>query len=50
MEFLVLVCFYRNNEVQFAGELQPKGCTYRLEVPSGDPKVRPIKVIRAFLN
>ncbi|THU46788.1 hypothetical protein C4D60_Mb09t08580 [Musa balbisiana] len=28
-------CNERNNEVQFAGELQPRGCCYRLEVPAG---------------
>ncbi|PPS20355.1 hypothetical protein GOBAR_AA00244 [Gossypium barbadense] len=32
-------CGERNNEVQFAGEIQPKGCHYRLEVQPGDPKV-----------
>ncbi|TYI06659.1 hypothetical protein ES332_A10G174000v1 [Gossypium tomentosum] len=31
-------CGERNNEVQFAGEIQPKGCHYRLEVQPGDPK------------
>lgn len=34
----ILFCF-RNNEVQFAGELQPRGCCYRLNVPLGDAKV-----------
>ncbi|KAK9030104.1 hypothetical protein V6N11_031535 [Hibiscus sabdariffa] len=37
-------CGERNNEVQFAGEIQPKGCHYRLEVQSGDPKVEGILV------
>lgn len=32
-------CVFRNNEVQFAGEIQPKGCHYLLEVPLGDQKV-----------
>ncbi|KAK4399517.1 Zinc finger protein ZPR1 [Sesamum angolense] len=32
-------CGERNNEVQFAGEIQPKGCHYILEVPSGDQKI-----------
>ncbi|KAK1319716.1 hypothetical protein QJS10_CPB04g01917 [Acorus calamus] len=32
-------CNERNNEVQFAGQLQPQGCCYKLEVQSGDPKV-----------
>ena len=42
LKFLIgrCLCFGgRNNEVQFAGEIQPKGCCYRLEVPSGDLKV-----------
>ncbi|KAF3674588.1 putative cathepsin B-like [Capsicum annuum] len=29
-------CGERNNEVAFAGEIQPRGCCYRLRVPSGD--------------
>ncbi|XP_076935701.1 zinc finger chaperone ZPR1-like [Bidens hawaiensis] len=29
-------CSERNNEVQFAGEIQPKGSCYRLEVSSAD--------------
>ncbi|XP_004293742.1 PREDICTED: zinc finger protein ZPR1-like [Fragaria vesca subsp. vesca] len=40
-------CNERNNEVQFAGELQPKGCTYRLEVPSGDPKMLNRQVVKS---
>ncbi|KAH9605042.1 hypothetical protein KSS87_003136 [Heliosperma pusillum] len=32
-------CGERNNEVQFAGELQPRGCCYTLKVPAGDPQV-----------
>ncbi|KAL5554172.1 hypothetical protein UlMin_041573, partial [Ulmus minor] len=31
-------CGERNNEVQFAGELQQKGCCYWLEVPPGNLK------------
>jgi hypothetical protein len=31
--------YVRNNEIQFAGQLQPKGCCYRLEVPSGQSEV-----------
>lgn len=31
--------FSRNNYVQFAGEIQPKGCHYVLDVPLGDKKV-----------
>ncbi|KAL7602312.1 hypothetical protein Lser_V15G22236 [Lactuca serriola] len=29
-------CGERNNEVQFAGEIQPRGSCYRLEFSSGD--------------
>lgn len=36
--------FHRNNEVQFAGEIQARGCCYHLQVPSGDPKVVSIRV------
>ncbi|KAL8490427.1 hypothetical protein ACS0TY_025585 [Phlomoides rotata] len=32
-------CSERNNEVQFAGEIQPRGCHYILDVPSGDKKM-----------
>ncbi|KAG8047501.1 hypothetical protein GUJ93_ZPchr0008g14074 [Zizania palustris] len=32
-------CGERNNEVQFAGQLQPKGCCYLLEVPLGKNEV-----------
>ncbi|KAL0854561.1 hypothetical protein Bca101_059713 [Brassica carinata] len=31
-------CGERNNEVQFAGEIQPRGCSYRLDVLAGDEK------------
>ncbi|XP_037492415.1 zinc finger protein ZPR1 homolog isoform X2 [Jatropha curcas] len=40
-------CGERNNEVQFAGEIQPRGCCYRLEVQSGDPKVLNRQVVKA---
>ncbi|XP_043694775.1 zinc finger protein ZPR1 homolog [Telopea speciosissima] len=40
-------CGERNNEVQFAGELQPRGCLYRLEVPSGDQKMLNRQVIKS---
>lgn len=30
---------FRNNEVQFAGEIQPRGCCYCLEVHASDQKV-----------
>jgi len=40
VETLTLVCLCaRNNEVQFAGQLQPKGCCYTLKVPAGHPEV-----------
>lgn len=32
-------CGERNNEVQFAGEIQPRGCHYQLKFPSGDQKM-----------
>uniref|UniRef100_A0A6N2MEU5 Zinc finger ZPR1-type domain-containing protein n=1 Tax=Salix viminalis TaxID=40686 RepID=A0A6N2MEU5_SALVM len=32
-------CGERNNEVQFAGEIQPRGCCYSLDIPSGDQKI-----------
>ncbi|EMS64584.1 Zinc finger protein ZPR1 [Triticum urartu] len=32
-------CNEGNNEVQFAGQLQPKGCCYRLEVPQGQNEI-----------
>lgn len=39
--YILLFCsfFLRNNEVQFAGEIQPRGCHYRLEVSPGNRKV-----------
>ncbi|GMI93030.1 hypothetical protein like AT5G37340 [Hibiscus trionum] len=40
-------CGERNNEVQFAGEIQPKGCHYRLEVQSGDPKMFSRQVVKS---
>ncbi|KZV24317.1 hypothetical protein F511_01799 [Dorcoceras hygrometricum] len=40
-------CGERNNEVQFAGEIQPKGCLYRLEVPSGDKKMFNRQVVKS---
>ncbi|VAH62060.1 unnamed protein product [Triticum turgidum subsp. durum] len=32
-------CNEGNNEVQFAGQLQPKGCCYRLKVPQGQNEI-----------
>ncbi|TYG99172.1 hypothetical protein ES288_A10G174700v1 [Gossypium darwinii] len=40
-------CGERNNEVQFAGEIQPKGCHYRLEVQPGDPKLFSRQVVKS---
>ncbi|XP_022733369.1 zinc finger protein ZPR1-like [Durio zibethinus] len=40
-------CGEGNNEVQFAGEIQPKGCHYRLEVQSGDQKIFTRQVVKS---
>ncbi|XP_041005273.1 zinc finger protein ZPR1-like [Juglans microcarpa x Juglans regia] len=40
-------CGERNNEVQFAGEILPRGCCYHLEVPSGDPKMLNRQVVKS---
>ncbi|KAL3654521.1 hypothetical protein CASFOL_001506 [Castilleja foliolosa] len=40
-------CGERNNEVQFAGEIQPKGCHYVLDVPSGDKKMFNRQVVKS---
>ncbi|KAJ4840897.1 hypothetical protein Tsubulata_010401 [Turnera subulata] len=40
-------CGERNNEVQFAGEIQPRGCIYRLDVPSGDPEILSRTVVKS---
>ncbi|XP_074273601.1 uncharacterized protein LOC141597146 [Silene latifolia] len=40
-------CGERNNEVQFAGELQPRGCCYTLKVPAGDPQVLNRQVVKS---
>ncbi|WCJ25151.1 ZPR1 zinc-finger domain protein [Euphorbia peplus] len=40
-------CGERNNEVQFAGEIQPRGCSYQLDIPSGDPKVLNRQVVKS---
>ncbi|XP_042508897.1 zinc finger protein ZPR1-like [Macadamia integrifolia] len=47
MAFECSHCGERNNEVQFAGQLQPRGCLYRLEVPSGDQKMLNRQVIKS---
>ncbi|MQM09398.1 hypothetical protein Taro_042263 [Colocasia esculenta] len=40
-------CNERNNEVQFAGAIQPRGCRYTLTVPSGDAKVLNRQVVKS---
>lgn len=40
-------CNERNNEIQFAGEIQPRGCSYELKVPSGDPAVFNRQVVKS---
>ncbi|KAL6636876.1 hypothetical protein ACP70R_024448 [Stipagrostis hirtigluma subsp. patula] len=40
-------CGERNNEIQFAGQLQPKGCCYRLEVPSGQSEILNRQVVKS---
>lgn len=40
-------CGERNSEVQFAGELQLKGCCYTLKIPAGDPKMLNRQVVKA---
>ncbi|OVA05104.1 zinc finger protein [Macleaya cordata] len=40
-------CHERNNEVQFAGQLQPRGCCYSLKIPSGDRKMLNRQVVKS---
>ncbi|XP_020582526.1 zinc finger protein ZPR1-like [Phalaenopsis equestris] len=40
-------CYERNNEVQFAGQLQPRGCYYQLKVPSGDQQMLNRQVVKS---
>ncbi|KAJ8752148.1 hypothetical protein K2173_003756 [Erythroxylum novogranatense] len=40
-------CGERNNEVQFAGEIQPRGCCYHCGIPSGDPKMLNRQVVKS---
>ncbi|KAK4781404.1 hypothetical protein SAY86_015506 [Trapa natans] len=40
-------CSERNNEVQFAGEIQSRGCCYQLQVPSGDQEVLNRQVVKS---
>lgn len=47
MAFECLHCNERNNEVQFAGQLQPQGCCHTLNVPKGDAKVLSRQVVKS---
>ncbi|KAK9138723.1 hypothetical protein Sjap_009317 [Stephania japonica] len=40
-------CNERNNEVQFAGELQPRGCCYTLKVSAGDQEMLNRQVVKS---
>ncbi|CAJ2650328.1 unnamed protein product [Trifolium pratense] len=40
-------CCERNNEVQFAGEIQPRGCCYSLEIPAGEQKMLNRQVVKS---
>lgn len=40
-------CGERNNEVQFAGEIQPRGCCYSLSIPAGEPKMLDRQVVKS---
>ncbi|RDX78180.1 Zinc finger protein ZPR1-like protein, partial [Mucuna pruriens] len=40
-------CGERNNEVQFAGEIQPRGCCYSLVIPSGEHKMLNRQVVKS---
>ncbi|XP_078434019.1 uncharacterized protein LOC144705292 [Wolffia australiana] len=40
-------CNERNNEVQFAGAIQPRGCLYTLKIPSGDVKILNRQVVKS---
>ncbi|KAH7839253.1 hypothetical protein Vadar_001811 [Vaccinium darrowii] len=40
-------CNERNNEVQFAGEIQPRGCHYELHFPAGDQKMLNRQVVKS---
>ncbi|XP_077226694.1 uncharacterized protein LOC143860068 [Tasmannia lanceolata] len=47
MAFDCPYCNERNNEVQFAGQLQPRGCCYSLKVLSGDYKILNRQVVKS---
>ncbi|KAI5390638.1 hypothetical protein KIW84_075801 [Lathyrus oleraceus] len=40
-------CGERNHEVQFAGETQPHGCCYSLEIPAGEQKMFNRQVVKS---
>lgn len=40
-------CGERNNEVQFAGEIQPRGCRYCLKFPRGEYKMLNRQVVKS---
>nr|GEU58927.1 zinc finger protein ZPR1-like [Tanacetum cinerariifolium] len=40
-------CGERNNQVQFAGEIQPRGSRYLVEFPSGDQKMLNRQVVKS---
>ncbi|KAJ1290582.1 hypothetical protein BS78_02G255000 [Paspalum vaginatum] len=40
-------CGERNNEIQFAGQLQPKGRCYKLKIPSGQSEVLNRQVVKS---
>nr|GMD03218.1 zinc finger protein ZPR1-like [Ipomoea batatas] len=40
-------CGERNNEVQFAGEIQPRGCCYSLGIQAGDRKMLDRTVVKS---
>lgn len=40
-------CGERNNEIQFAGQLQPKGCCYSLVVPLGQSEILNRQVVKS---
>ncbi|KAF5176824.1 Zinc finger protein zpr1 [Thalictrum thalictroides] len=47
MAFECSHCNERNNEVQFAGELQPKGRRYQLQIQSGDQTILNRQVVKS---
>ncbi|KAG0475667.1 hypothetical protein HPP92_015353 [Vanilla planifolia] len=47
MAFECSHCYEKNNEVQFAGQLQPRGCYYQLQVPSNDPQMLNRQVVKS---